>query len=470
MGQEINAKTFTDADVAAFHRQLRKETTQLAELFSHGGFSEARQVGGFELEAWLVGEAAAPVPRNADFLAAVASADVVPELSQFNFELNVEPRTLGGRCLAQFEEDLARTWQLCRDKAGELGLDVMMVGIHPQLKDSQLVLRHISAGRRYRALNERILKLRNRMPIVLDIQGREHLHTEHMDVMLEAATTSFQIHLQLPQGQSVRAYNAAQIVSAPLLAVGANSPYLFGVDLWDETRVPLFEQAVNIGQPPQRVTLGETYVHESLLECFEQNLRDYPVLIPACSDEPSESFPYLRLHNGTIWRWNRPLLGFDASGQPHLRVENRVLPAGPTVVDMLANAALFWGAVETMSRAREPAEHRLPFEKVKTNFYGAVRQSLDCQVQWLNGRTYDCASLVREELLPMASEGLAALGVATQDAQRLLGVIEDRVRSRQNGAHWQRRWVAKHGRDMEGLSCTYLQNQHRGQPVHLWEI
>jgi hypothetical protein len=56
------------------------------------------------------------------------------------------------------------------------------------------------------------------------------------------------------------------------------------------------------------------YARESILECFEANRTRYPVLLPAVMDEPPESLAHLRLHNGTIWRWNRPLIGFDEQG------------------------------------------------------------------------------------------------------------------------------------------------------------
>ncbi len=471
MGQEIATDQFTQADFDRFEQRLRRETTALAAMFQQGTFCNAGPVGGLELEAWLVGGDAQPVPGNQEFLDQLQSDDVVPELSKFNFEINVEPQALSGPALRLFGDSLERRWQACRSTANRLGMDVMTIGIHPQLRDSQLTLQNMSAGRRYRALNEQVLKQRGRSPIALDIQGRERLTSKHYDVMLEAATTSFQIHLKVSQQQAVRAYNAAQIVSAPLLAVGANAPYVFGKDLWDESRIPLFEQAVNLGRAGrQRVTLGESYAKHSLLECFEENLAHYPVLIPAQSDEAEETLPYLRLHNGTIWRWNRPLLGFNDAGVAHLRIENRVLPAGPTIADMMANAAFFWGLIAALLQQDIAAEQSLPFAAAKQNFYNAVQQSLGCRLQWLDGRTHACTDLLRDQLLPLARAGLDSLQIDPQDAEHYLGIIAARLAGGRNGAAWQRAFVAKHGRDMQQLSRVYLQNQHSGQPVHLWEV
>lgn len=471
MGQEISSRRFSPDDFTEFTTRLQNETRQLARLFRENAFHCDQPVGGFELEAWLVDRQALPVPENADFLERLANPEVVPELSRFNFEINVEPLALRQGALSKFHRNLEKNWAHCRDVATKNDIDVMTIGIHPALRENQLTLKNMSESQRYRALNQQVLELRDKEPITLDIRGREHLNTTHRNVMLEAATTSFQIHLQVQQDQAVRAYNAAQIVSAPLVAISANSPYVFGSDIWDESRIPVFEQAVDTGAAAERrrVTLGRRYVRGSLLNCFKENLNHYPVLIPSDFDDDG-TLPHLRLHNGTIWRWNRPLIGYDASGRPHLRIENRVIPSGPTIVDMIANAAFFWGLVEVLIRRPTAPECQLRFAAMRENFYAAVRESLDCSLVWLDGKKMPADQLILRELLPLAKAGLESLEISSNDIKKYLGIIESRAGVKQNGARWQRAWVARHGRDMGQLSAAYLERQQTGKPVHEWTV
>lgn len=471
MGQEIPYQTFSSEDFYQFGVQLTQETRLLERMLADGVFKDSHPVGGFELEAWLVDAQARPAAANVAYLQRLRNPDVVPELSLFNIEINVPPLTLRDQALSQFARRLQRNWQSCRDTAQAMQLDLMCIGIHPALRDSQLTLDNMSQSERYRVLNEQVLALRNARPITLDLQGNTALRTMHRDVMLEAATTSFQVHLQIPQSLAVSAYNAAQLVSAPLVAVSANSPYLFGADLWDESRIPLFEQAVDLGEMGgQRVSFGDDYVQESLMECFSENLRLYPPLIPSHLDEPVETLPHLRLHNGTIWRWNRPIIGFSDAGQPHLRVENRVLPSGPTIPDMVANAAFYWGLTLGLARSDTGWQQALPFASVRDNFYTAARHGLNSRLYWLDGREHDCAALIQETLLPLARQGLTGLGLAAGDISAYLDIIEARARTRQNGAQWQRAWVKQHGPDMEALSQAYLLQQWSGRPVHQWDL
>ena len=198
--------------------------------------------------------------------------------------------------------------------------------------------------------------------------------------MLEAATTSLQLHLQIPPDQAARYYNAAIILSGPMVAATSNSPYLFGKHLWEETRIPLFEQSVSIGSHKnsktvnfKRVSLGTGFATTSLLECFLENRDHFPVVLPVKYDEPPENLAHLRLHNGTIWRWNRPLIGFDSEGQPHLRIEHRAIPAGPSIIDTVANAAFFTGMMANLVDSTTPPEQNLSFAQTQKNFYEAAQ-------------------------------------------------------------------------------------------------
>jgi gamma-glutamyl:cysteine ligase YbdK (ATP-grasp superfamily) len=474
MGEEISNIRFRKPHFRDFQERLSQETDLLQSWFENKAFDCGQQTGGFEIEAWLVDRVFDPAPINQAFLELLQNPMVVPELSAFNVELNTEPQLMTGRALSRMHEDLEKTWSNCRDVANKLDTDMLMIGILPTVRESDLGLNNMSQLARYRALNEQILRLRKGEALQLDISGRELLNTQHHDVMVEAAATSFQIHLKLPPEQSVRYFNAAIILSAPMVAISANSPFLFGRDLWDETRIPLFEQAVSVAslkaKLADRVTFGKSYIQDSLLECFQENLDRYPVLLPELMEEPLEKLSHLRLHNGTIWRWNRPLIGFNDDGRPHLRMEHRVVPAGPSAIDTIANAAFFYGLVHMFANSEEVPEERLPFSVARANFYAAAKNSLNAQVQWLDGNTLPVYDLLVEELLPLARVGLEAQEFDNDDIETYMDVIRGRLRARCNGTVWQRSWVAKHGKDMHALMQAYAEHQRGGAPVHEWPV
>lgn len=477
MGDEIAYTDFLPQEWADFSARLDDETELLRSWFEQGRFSTRVPACGFELEAWLIDGRAEPTPMNEQFLELLDSDLVVPELSRFNVELNGDPQALTGTGLGDLEADLRGTWALCGETAARLGARLVMIGILPTVKESQLSLRSMSNMRRYRALNEQVLRLREGRPLELEIHGHESLKTQHGDVMLESATTSFQIHLKVGLDRSVRAFNAAVLASAATLAVSANSPYLFGRDLWMETRIPLFEQSVAVGGfagvaqgPLRRVSFGTGYARQSLLEWFLENQQHFPVLLPMLFDDPADRLRHLRLHNGTVWRWNRPLVGFDEDGTPHLRIEHRVVPGGPTVTDAIANAAFFYGLVEALSSLATPPEYRCSFAEARDNFYAAARDGLEANVSWLDGYRGGMAFLVTDRLLPLAHQGLEQLGVDPAHRAHYMSIIEQRVKHRCTGADWQRAYVAKHGADMRRLTEAYWERQERGRPVHEWDI
>ena len=470
MGQEITSPHFSHRDFQRFQVALAKEMSLLHSWFDQGRFSTRHSIGGLELEAWLIDGEGAPLPINEAYLKRLALPTVVPELSRFNIEINVEPQYLAGGGLDKLEQELLATWRRCRATAASMDAAVLAIGILPTVADHHLVAANMSAMKRYHALNEQVLRLRHGRALSLNIVGREHLHSDHHDVMLEAAATSLQIHLQVTAENAVRHYNAAIIASAPLVAACANSPYLFGKDLWDETRIPLFEQAVDLGAPARRVTFGSGYATGSLACCFHENSEHYPILLPLTSDEPPERMAHLRLHNGTIWRWNRPLLGFDDDGSPHLRIEHRVIPAGPTFADMLANTAFFYGLCTALATRSVAPESRLPFATARDNFYEAARRGLDSVVHWEDGKRWPVTQLLQRELIPLARTGLEQLNVDGGLIARHLDLVEARVTGGQNGAAWQRKFVECHGRDMQALTHAYQARQDSNDPVHSWEV
>lgn len=477
MGQEIRRTRFTAADVARFAARVGEETALLAQLEAAGRVVERGGVGGLELEAWLVHPDGRPADLNEPFLERVALPSVVPELSRFNFEVNVAPQGLAGDGLARLGDELAATLARCRDAARSLDADVLAIGILPTVTEADLRPEHMSRLKRYRALNRQVLAQREGRPLALEIVGRERLSTVHHDVMLEAATTSLQAHLQVPASRAARYFNAAALSAAPLVAATANSPLLFGKLLWEETRVPLFEQAVAVGGydaarggPVRRVTFGSRYA-ACFGELFRENLEHYPPLLPEVDDAaPPEALAHLRLHNGTVWRWIRPLVERNPDGSHHYRVEQRVMPAGPSVADMLANLAFCFGLWEALAAENAGAAVDLPFAEARDNFYQAARLGLAARLGWRDGRRSTAAALIRDELLPLAQFGLAELGVERSLAERLLAVVDARVRSGRTGAAWQREFYEARGRDAAALTRAYLERQLQGRPVHEWSV
>lgn len=477
MGQEINASHFHKDDFVRYQRHLNEESSLLQRLFDEQGLSSRHGTGGFELEAWLVDAAGSPAPINEQYLAMLGDAALFsPELSQFNIELNSTPLQVEGDALSRMQSELQGNWDYCRSVAQRLDADLVMVGILPTVRDEMLTLAHMSDMERYRALNEQVLRLRQGRPLHLDIHGLEHLRTEHSDVMLEAATTSFQIHLQVDQQRAVRYYNAMQILSAPMVALSANSPLLFGKRLWQETRIPLFEQAVAVGGiagaafgPMKRVSFGTGYARHSLMETFVENRDHFPLLLPVDLGEETAQLNHLRLHNGTIWRWNRPLIGFDADGTPHLRIEHRVIPSGPTVLDTIANSAFFFGLVHSLAEQEEPPERQLDFSAARDNFYQAARLGLTATVDWIDGRHGRMLELL-QTLLPRARDGLQRQGCSSADIELYLGVIEARLQNGQTGAAWQLGWLDRHGDELAALVAAYREQQDSGEPVHRWKL
>ena len=472
MGDEIQRRHFDAEDFRRFRRNLDAETHLVADLFERDELSGRGDMVGFELEAWIVNAEGHPHPENERLLALVDNPLVVPELAAFNVELNGSPSALQGNVFSRIHDELSATWEICRNGAAELGCRLATIGILPTIRPELLNSANMSAMVRYQALNDRILALRDGAPLHINITTGDGLDMHHDDVMLEAAATSFQIHLQCKPERAVRDFNAAIIASAPMVALAANSPYLFGRSLWEETRIPLFEQAVSAGpRAPARVTFGTGYARESLAEIFAENQREHPILLPFVQpDEPPHKYAHVRFQNGTVWRWNRPLLGFDFDGVPHLRIEHRVVPAGPTILDCVANAAAWLGMVRGLVEAEEPAEHRLDFATASDNFYAAAKYGLDAELTWLDGKQVSAGALLQDELLPLAADALERLDIPHPEVERYVGTALQRVAANRTGARWQRAWVAKHGDDWAALTRAYIDAQESGEPVHTWSL
>ena len=472
MGQEITDSRFDRAAFVEFKRRLDDETALLKDWLAQGRLRSSQRRFGFEVEGWLVDRYGRPAAHNQSFLDAVDDEFVVPELARFNFEINSAPANLATGALDRMHDALLARWQRCETVASDLDLRPLLIGILPTVRSQDLSMENMSPLMRYRAINDQIFRLRGGAPIVLDIHGAEDLSHEHKDVMLEAGTTSLQIHVEVDAGEAARAFNTCKMISAVTVGAAANSPYLFERELWRETRIPLFEQAVSVGGSDysKRVTFGIKYARESVLECFEANRMRYPVILPDLMDAPREALAHLRLHNGTIWRWNRPLIGIDEAGVPHCRIEHRVVAAGPTARDVIANTALFLGLFEALMRSSQALEESLPFEVARANFYAAARTGLAAELRWLDGKRHTLAQLLDEQLLSVAGDGLRAAGLRQAEIDYWLGIIRGRVERRMTGADWQVAWVAKHGRHFQHLVDAYAEYQASDRPVHEWSL
>lgn len=477
MGSEVTQRFFEAEDFSQFRTRLDEETALLKKTFDDEAFSTRGDVAGFELEAWLVNQSGDPLADNEHFLNALDSPLVVPELAKFNIELNGSPCALTGKVFSRMHDELSATWQRCLDTADKLGCHLITIGTLPTAEADIFIDENMSGMLRYKSLNDRVMALRDGRHLQIDIEGTEgteDLSLKHHDVMLEAAATSFQIHLQCHPQNAVRDFNASIIASAPLVAVGANSPFLFGHSLWDESRIPLFEQSVDVGEHNKpRVTFGTDYAHDSLFEIFEENRTQHLILLPMVQDAPPSKFNHLRFQNGTMWRWVRPLLGFDFDGQLHLRIEQRVPSAGPTLRDCVANAAFYYGMVRGFSLLPEPPELRLSFRDARENFYNAARYGLNARVIWHDGQQQqetNMSKLITTELLPLAKRGLQSLDIPEAEIRDFLDIIGARVDSGQNGAAWQRRWMRMNKGNLHELVLAYRELQDTNQPVHTWPL
>lgn len=493
MGEKVAAGAFDPAARRRYREKLRRCLEALDGLLEAQRFDQPRNLMGLEIELNLADAEGMPRMKNAQVLDRIASQDFQTELGQFNLEVNILPHKLSGRVLDQLAEELRAGLGYADRKAREVASHIVMIGILPTLSSQDLVSSNLSAADRYTLLNEQIMAARGEQ-VLLDIQGVEHLRYVSDSIAPEAACTSVQLHLQVTPDRFADVWNAAQMIAPVQLALAANSPFVFGRELWRESRIPLFLQSTD-ARPPEhadqgvrpRTWFGERWI-DSVSDLFEENLRYFPALLPLCeAEDPLEvlaaggtpSLGELVLHNGTVYRWNRPVYGV-ADGVPHLRVENRVLPAGPTVTDVLANTAFYYGLVRALADDPRPLWARTPFETAQQNFETASRYGIDARLTWPRTGRGGLAQvpvdrLVREELLPLAGAGLDAWGVEARDRDYYLGVIDERCRRRTNGAAWQaasyhRAREAGMGRQkaLAATVRTYCALSHGGEPVHAW--
>ncbi len=487
MGDDVALQEFTRGDRTRYREKVRRNLDVFARMLRDARFDTDDPMTGLEVELNLIDGDGDPALRNAEVLEQIAQPEFQSELGQFNIEINVPPARLRQGALSTFEAMLRRSLNAAEASAAALGAHQVMIGILPTLDEGHTAPSTMSSNPRYALLSQQIMAARGE-DLTIHIDGVESLLTTSETIMPEAACTSMQLHLQTSPGDFPAFWNAAQAIAGIQVAVSANSPYLFGKELWRETRIPLFEQATDTrsdefkaqGVRP-RVWFGERWI-TSVFDLFEENVRYFPALLPVQTDEDpikvlaqggTPALGELRLHNGTIYRWNRPV--YDVVDQvPHLRIENRLLAAGPTVVDMIANAAFWFGLVRALAAQERPLWSQMSFSAAEENFHLAARYGVDATVYWPGMGQVGALELVLRRLLPLAHEGLAAWGVPSHERERYLGIIEQRCSARAGGAEW---FVARVRAErsaprpvaLRAALLDYVERMHSNVGVHEWD-
>ncbi|MFG0256788.1 MAG: CBS domain-containing protein [Phycisphaerales bacterium JB043] len=490
MGTQVIHDTSEGEQYRANMALLLEDLRALERMLQEGLFeTDVRRIG-VEQEMALVDAHWMPAPRAMEVLEALDEPSLTTELARFNLECNSEPHELGGDCFERLEEEIRTILGRVREAGQEFGCREILTGILPTLGLEDLHRGNISPRERYYLIDKLIREMRGEH-YELHIKGIDDLRVRHDSIMVEALNTSFQVHLQVAPDEFATMYNMALLSAGPLMAACGNSPVLFGKRLWKETRIAIFEQAVDtrtnepyLREMPTRVRFGERWVKESVLELYRDDASRFRMLFaPNETESPIEMLDAgraprltaLQTHNSTSYRWMRPCYGVGG-GKPHLRIENRILPAGPTLVDEMANAALWiglvLGGVEEWGDVRE----RIDFDSVRSNFLNAARQGIDARLSWLDETSIDAQSLLRQQLIPVARRGLEDAGVDATSIDRLLGTIEERVRTGHTGARWMLKSASKMratSTRAERLVCLTAGIAHRqdaGDPVHTWEL
>ncbi len=488
---EHNVQALDERQRKTFTRALLNDVRALERLLETDRIERGVRRIGAEQEMFLVDSSLHAAPVVMQVLEEANDPMLTTELAQFNIEANLDPLLFGNDCLSQMEKGLTGIIGKVRNAAAKFDADVLLVGILPTLRKSDLGLDKMTPKQRYYELNRVMCRQRGGEFHVL-IKGLDQLEITHDSVMLESANTSFQIHFQVSPEEFAKLYNVAQAVTAPVLAAATNSPVLLGNRLWAETRIALFERSVDTrtsihtarGYRP-RVHFGDSWVKESILELFREDITRQRAVLSIETDDDALAIvegggaPHLkalRLHNGTVYRWNRPCYGVNEEGIAHLRIENRVLPAGPTVVDEVANAAFFFGLMASVVEEHQPVHELMEFDTAKRNFFAAARAGLNAQFTWLDGRTHTASNLILSHLLPLARQGLEATGINSEDVSRYLDVIQERVERERSGSQWAFDSLMSMGDSgtpnlrHRQLTASMLANQHENTPAHNWPL
>ena len=490
MGEQNVKLNDDETQYQRFMKSLLTEVNALETMLERGLVESGVRRIGAEQEMFLIDKAHKPACKAMDILERIDDARFTHELGLFNLEANLSPQDLKGDCLRLMEDELNDVYRRAREVAAQVDCDIALVGILPTLTKKHLGLDSMVPTPRYHALNDAIRALRGN-DFQFTINGIDQLSVKHDNVMLEACNTSFQVHFQVSPENFARQYNFAQAVTGPLLAAAVNSPILLGRRLWHETRIAVFEYSIDTRSRVQmerglrpRVHFGDHWLEESVTEIFKEDIARFRIVLTTeTEDDPMQmiedgvmpSLNALRLHNGTVYRWNRPCYGVH-NNVAHLRIENRVIPSGPTVADEMANAAFFFGMMAGMSAQYEDIRNHLTFADVKANFLGAARDGIRAQMNWFDDTHLPAKQLILEQLLPLAREGLEEAGIDRGDIDRYLGILHDRVSLRRTGSRWAFESLEKmedNGSLDQRLRCivsSMVEQQSSGRPICEWTL
>ena len=488
MGNQSAGGEFGREHQRQFVRSILRDVHALEHMLKEGMIEDGVRRIGAEQEMFLIDRDAHPAPFAVKAMAAVDRPEFTTELGLFQLEMNLTPQLLGGPCLRRLEAEIDGLLTRLAAALAPHGIGFVLTGILPTLRKSDLGLDNMVPNPRYRAINRALSELSGGQYEIY-IKGVDELRLRHDSVMVEACNSSFQVHLQVGADEFARLYNLALALAGPLVAAATNSPILFGNRLWAETRIALFQQAVDTRRPEvqrdfsPRVTFGDRWVAKSVIELYRQDIARFrPVIAADVVEDPmaklragkAPQLAALRLHNGTVYRWVRACYGLDGD-VPQLRIENRVLPSGPSVLDEVANGAFWFGLMLGLDEEIEDVARRMDFEHAKFNLVAAAREGLGANLVWLDGEEVRAQSLIAERLLPAAERGLAKAGVDAADRERYLGTVEQRVRSGRTGSKWMLHSLAEMkssgtlGERLNALTRATVSRQGRGLPVHLWE-
>lgn len=489
MGIEIDQRSFSPADYQRFAACLEEQLRALTSLLEAPEFGRGPETLGSELELYIVDRDGRPAHLNQALLARAADPQLTLEIDRYNLEFNLSPQMFAQQGLSQTEQEIISKVSGLNALAADFDAAVVPIGILPTLQPDDFGRHALTDRVRYHALVDQLVARRG-ADFAIDIDGADPLHLAMKDISLEGANTSFQIHWRVEPEHYAATFNALQLLTPPVLALAANSPGIFGHDLWDETRIPLFKQSIDTRQPspdgwhdPPRVGFGHGWVRDGALELFQETVRLFPPLLPCCASPgatqttaPPE-LAELRLHGSTVWSWNRPV--YDDAAGGHLRIELRAFPAGPTAIDMVANAALILGLARYFRDRMHQLMPGLPFALAERNFYRAAQYGIDAELVWPSAKQQQLGTRpvlnIIADLLPAADSGLDLLGVSREERDRYLSVVEARIRSRQSGARWQRNQVARRQQSGEtrdlalrGMLDSYRQYCAENVPVAQW--
>lgn len=491
MGLEIDHTEFTDKDFKTFSSRLRANLQALEILLARPGFGEGDLSFGAELELYIIDNEGHPPHVNQEIRQQLNDPQLTLELNRYNLEYNFSPSLLKNRCFKATQDEAQAAIDKINACAAQWDGKVIPIGILPTLQQSDTGYHAMTPLERFKALTNALTEIRGG-PFTIAIEGEETLQLAMDDVTLEGANTSFQVHLRVPPAEFSDFYNAVQLVTPLVVALAANSPTLFGHRLWKETRIPLFKQSIDsrpkdsLHPIPARVNFGTNWIRDGALELFAEAALLYRPILPDCDSEDSvaiareggtPSLHELRLHQGSIWWWNRPV--YDPADGGHLRIEMRSLPAGPSLVDMLANAALAIGLAKCMQAGIRELLPAIPFNYCTANFYRAAQKGLEAELFWPSLQQsqpeYFAVPDILKKLLPALPEHLAGMGFVEDDFMPLLQVIEERLANRQTGAQWQLNKLAELRKDMHKRDALtemlkqYSRNSAANIPVARWQ-